>query len=126
MLPYLQTIAKKNKGVGYMIITLPLEMRQWALNKKNLNKFRRYIIEFMKRQIEAMTKFMKVNGKVLMLAYPRERYIQSGAKSFTEFGKMTDGERTPWAEWYDDEKVEALFGPNFKLNWSRNFGEDNK
>jgi len=81
--------------------------------------------EFMKRQIEAMSKFLKVNGKVLMLAYPKERYLQSGAQDFAEFGKMTDGERTPWAEWYDDEKVEALFGPNFKLNWSRNFGEDN-
>ena len=35
---------------------------------------------------------------------------------------MTDGPRTPWAEWYDDDKVRALFGARFRLEWSRNLG----
>jgi len=50
LLPKLKTLAKKTGGIGYLIITIPLEMREWALNKKHLNAFRRYIIEFMKRQ----------------------------------------------------------------------------
>ena len=37
---------------------------------------------------------------------------------------MCDGERTPWVEWYDDDKVARLFGPDLSLNWSRNFGHD--
>jgi tetratricopeptide (TPR) repeat protein/2-polyprenyl-3-methyl-5-hydroxy-6-metoxy-1,4-benzoquinol methylase/predicted O-methyltransferase YrrM len=79
--------------------------------------------EYMKDQVSAMMRFLKVNGRVVMLTYPRERFIASGAKDFAEFGRITDGERTPWAEWYDDEKVKRLFGPDFRLNWSKNFGK---
>lgn len=81
--------------------------------------------DFTQRQLQAMLKFLRPGGKVLMLGYPKERYIQLGARSCEEFGKMTDGERTPWCEWYDDEKIRALFGSEFRLNWSRNFGSDN-
>jgi len=80
--------------------------------------------EFSQRQAEAMTPFLRVGGKIVMLAYPKERYLKLGARNFADFGKMTDGERTPWCEWYDDEKIKALFGPGFCLNWSRNFGKD--
>lgn len=80
--------------------------------------------EFTKRQADAMMPFLKDGGRIVMLAYPKERYETLGARSFTEFGKMTDGERTPWCEWYDDGKVKALFGEKFVLNWSRNFGRD--
>lgn len=81
--------------------------------------------EFSKKQVAGLTQFLNDNGKVLMLAYPKERFIESGARDFEEFGKMTDGERTPWCEWYDDSKIEDLFGENFRLMWSRNFGKDN-
>ncbi len=80
--------------------------------------------DFMKREVAALSPFLRVGGKVVMLAYPKERYIQLGARSFEHFAKMTDGERTPWAEWYDDEKTKSLFGPAYRLNWSRNFGAD--
>ena len=77
----------------------------------------------MKRQVKAMMRYLKVNGRMFMLTYPKERYIDCGAKDFAEFGRKTDGDRTPWAEWYDDEKIKALLGPDFRLNWSTNFGE---
>ncbi len=80
--------------------------------------------DFMKKEVAALSPFLRIGGKVVMLAYPKERYIQLGAQSFEHFGKMTDGERTPWAEWYDDEKTKSLFGPDYRLNWSRNFGTD--
>lgn len=80
--------------------------------------------DFTQKQAHAMTQFLRIGGKIVMLAYPKERYEISGARNFAEFGKMTDGERTPWCEWYDDEKTKALFGNNFSLNWSRNFGKD--
>ena len=51
-----------------------------------------------------------VTTLVLMLAYPRERYEALGATSFEDFGRRCDGERTPWVEWYDDDKVRRLFG----------------
>jgi hypothetical protein len=78
--------------------------------------------DFTKRQVAALTPFLRVGGIVLMLGYPRERFEDSGARDGAEFAVMTDGARTPWAEWYDDEKVRALFGPQFRLEWSRNFG----
>jgi predicted nicotinamide N-methyase len=77
-----------------------------------------------RKEVATLIEFLKPGGMVLMFAYPRERYIQSGAKDFEEFGRLTDGKRTPWCEWYDDEKVRALFGPALSLQWSRNFGVD--
>jgi SAM-dependent methyltransferase len=79
--------------------------------------------EFSRRQVAAMMPFLRPGGKVVMLAYPKERFIASGARGFEEFAKRTDGERTPWAEWYDEGKVMELFGPAFHLNWSRRFGQ---
>jgi len=80
--------------------------------------------DFTQEQLKSMLTFLRPGGKALMLGYPKERYIQLGARNCEEFGKMTDGERTPWCEWYDDEKIRSLFGPDFSLNWSRNFGQD--
>lgn len=82
-------------------------------------------IDFVQKEIQALDKFVKVNGKFLFLGYPEERFIQSGAKDQHEFGKMTDGERTPWCEWYNDKKIQQVFGKNYKLNFSLNFGKDN-
>ena len=79
--------------------------------------------EFSRREVAALAPFLKPGGRVVMLAYPKERYELSGATSFEEFGRKTDGDGTPWAEWYDDEKVRRLFGAGFRLNWSRNFGK---
>lgn len=50
MLPKLKVLADIKKVIGYLVITVPKEHRQWMLEKGNLNKFRRYVIEFLKRQ----------------------------------------------------------------------------
>ncbi len=80
--------------------------------------------EISRREAASLVRWLRPGGLVLMLAYPRERYEALGATSFEEFGRRCDGERTPWVEWYDDDKVRRLFGPEFTLNWSRNFGQD--
>jgi 2-polyprenyl-3-methyl-5-hydroxy-6-metoxy-1,4-benzoquinol methylase/predicted O-methyltransferase YrrM len=80
--------------------------------------------EFMQREVRALSQFLRVGGRAVVLAYPKERFVASGAKDFAEFAKTTDGERTPWCEWYDDDKTRQLFGESFRLNWSRNFGND--
>lgn len=81
--------------------------------------------DFMRRELRAMMKALNPGGRVAVMAYPRERYEMSRAQGFAEFAQLTDGARTPWAEWYDDEKIARLFGRRFRLNWSRNFN-DNK
>ena len=78
--------------------------------------------DFTRRQVEALMAHVRVGGTVLMLGYPKQRFDALGASDGAEFGKMTDGPRTPWAEWYDDDKVRALFGARFRLEWSRNLG----
>jgi SAM-dependent methyltransferase len=78
--------------------------------------------EFARREVQAVLNFLEIGGMALVLAYPKERYVESGARSFEEFGRMTDGERTPWCEWYDDDKMMNLFGPRVDLRWSQNFG----
>lgn len=81
--------------------------------------------EFSRKQVAALMSHLRPSGRVVMLAYPKERYDACCARDFAEFGRMCDGERTPWAEWYDDEKIKKLFGPGFTLNSSRNFGTYN-
>lgn len=78
--------------------------------------------DFTQRQVAALTEHLRPGGCVLMLAYPKERFIAVNARDGAEFGRLTDGPRTPWAEWYDDAKVQALFGPRFRLQQSRNLG----
>ncbi len=80
--------------------------------------------EFSRKQVAALMSHLRPGGRVVMLAYPKERYEACGARDFAEFGRLCDGERTPWCEWYDDEKIGKLFGEGFVLNSSRNFGTD--
>lgn len=90
-----------------------------------LGSFHHAPFEFNQRQAVALLPHLRIGGTILMLAYPRERFERSGCANFEEFGKHTDGASTPWAEWYDAQKVQALFGPQLRLNWSKNFGHDN-
>jgi hypothetical protein len=80
--------------------------------------------DFTARQVAALMKHLHVGGTVLMLGYPKARFDALGARDGAEFGKMTDGPRTPWAEWYDEQKIGALFGPAFRLELTRNLGRD--
>jgi SAM-dependent methyltransferase len=45
------------------------------------------------------------------LAYPPERWVREGSPPLSEWGKMTDGARTPWCEWYDLEKLRKRLFP---------------
>ena len=77
---------------------------------------------FAKKEVAALNQFLRPGGKVLFLGYPYERFIASGAKDEHEFAKNTDGERTPWMEWYDGDKVGQLFGSDFTVKYGVNFG----
>jgi len=54
---------------------------------------------------------LKPGGRWMELVYPRERWLREGAPPFEQWGKLTDGERTPWAEWHDVEKVRRRLFP---------------
>ena len=41
---------------------------------------------------------LKPGGHWIELCYPQQRWIREGRLPFTEWGKVTDGERTPWVE----------------------------
>jgi SAM-dependent methyltransferase len=85
--------------------------------------------EVLKPEFEALASRLKPGGRFVALTYPKERWIADGSRSFSEFGKSTDGESTPWAEWYDLDKMLAQLAPhkfeplmyfnylNDQLNW---------
>jgi hypothetical protein len=58
-----------------------------------------------------LLRHLQPGGRWIELTYPYERWLREGAEAFSEFGKRTDGERTPWAEWYDLQKVKRRLFP---------------
>jgi FkbM family methyltransferase len=54
---------------------------------------------------------LKPGGRWIELAYPPERWLREGAPALADWGRMTDGERTPWCEWYDLEKLRRRMYP---------------
>ncbi len=81
--------------------------------------------DVLKPEFEALASRLKIGGRFIALTYPKERWIAEGSKPFTEFGKGTDGENTPWAEWYDLDKMLAQFAPfKFEPLMSFNYGND--
>ena len=51
LLPKLKVLAADAGGyLGYLVVTVPEEYREWLLNKENLASLRRYLEEFLKRQ----------------------------------------------------------------------------
>lgn len=79
-------------------------------------------LAFTRRQMRALTPFVKPAGTVVVLGYPKERYESLKVRNGREFGILTDGERTPWCEYLDSGRVQDLFGPGFAIVLERNFG----
>jgi len=67
--------------------------------------------EIARREALAALEHLKPGGRWMELVYPRERWLREGARSFDEWGRLTDGERTPWVEWHDIEKVRRRLFP---------------
>ncbi len=71
--------------------------------------------ELAQKQVAHISCFLEPGTRVVLLMYPRERWEHCGKPAFEDFGAMTDGPGTPWAEWYDDNKIKKLFGEEYEL-----------
>lgn len=67
------------------------------------------------QEVANLNKYLDPGARVVILMYPYERWEMCGKPAFDQFGTMTDGEGTPWAEYYDEEKIQNLFGPDYTL-----------
>ncbi len=78
--------------------------------------------DFSARESAAIMRHLKPGGRWIELAYPRERWERDGRPAFSVWGTMTDGEGTPWMEWYDLDRLlkrlaPATFAPILALNF---------
>ncbi len=64
-----------------------------------------------KKEVKELVKHLKIGGRWIQLAYPKSRWIREGKLPFYEWGEKTDGEGTPWIEWYDLDKLLKLLEP---------------
>lgn len=64
-----------------------------------------------KPEVDILLKHLKIGGRWLQLAYPETRWIREGSRPFDQWGGSTDGENTPWVEWYDLPKLLKLLHP---------------
>jgi 2-polyprenyl-3-methyl-5-hydroxy-6-metoxy-1,4-benzoquinol methylase len=73
-------------------------------------------LEIMKPEFAALVARLKPEGRFIMHAYPKSRWEREGEMPFEKWGEKTDGQGTPWAEWYDANKlIEALKPARFHL-----------
>jgi SAM-dependent methyltransferase len=72
--------------------------------------------EAAREECGAIIPHLKKGGRWIELSYPRERWAREGSPPFGQWGKMTDGERTPWVEWYDLEKLKRRLAPHQVVN----------
>lgn len=80
---------------------------------------------FMKDEVAHVVPKLEMGGRWIQLAYPRERWLRAGSPPFERWGTMTDGETTPYCEWYDLDKLAALLAPHrFDPVLAFNFHED--
>lgn len=80
--------------------------------------------EIAKKEVANIDQYLKSGARVVLLMYPIERWEICGKPSFSNFGKMTDGEGTPWAEYYDERKIVNLFGPEYVLENTTKWGHE--
>jgi 2-polyprenyl-3-methyl-5-hydroxy-6-metoxy-1,4-benzoquinol methylase len=67
--------------------------------------------DILKPEYQELLRHLKVGGRWLQLAYPKARWIRDKRPRFAEWGSITDGPGTPWAEWYDLDKLLRMFAP---------------
>ncbi|PWT81684.1 MAG: hypothetical protein C5B44_03355, partial [Acidobacteria bacterium] len=67
--------------------------------------------EIIKAEAAELIKHLKINGRWLQFAYPKSRWQKEGSPQFEDWGNMTDGLGTPYAEWYDTPKLLSLLAP---------------
>jgi len=66
-------------------------------------------LSFVKQEVDAILPHLVDGGRWLHFAYPKSRWLREGSLPYAEWGKKTDGERTPWMEYHDLEKMRFLF-----------------
>jgi hypothetical protein len=80
---------------------------------------------FARRYAEALLGRLPVGGRWIELAYPRERWEGEGRPPFHKWRRKTDGESTPWMEWYDFERLRTRLHPaKFDIVLHFNFHRD--
>ena len=67
--------------------------------------------ELIRRQARSLLEHLRIGGRWIELAYPKERWERDGRPAFEKWGQKTDGPGTPWAEWYDLEKLLGRLAP---------------
>jgi SAM-dependent methyltransferase len=67
--------------------------------------------ENIREEAEEILNHLPVGGRWIELAYPKNRWIREGQLPFSIWGNYTDGEGTPWMEWYDLKKIKRRFDP---------------
>jgi 2-polyprenyl-3-methyl-5-hydroxy-6-metoxy-1,4-benzoquinol methylase len=80
--------------------------------------------DVIREETHELIKHLKPRGRWIELCYPKERWEREGRLPFALWGKRTDGETTPWAEWYDLPKLLTRFEP-FKPDVILNFNFHN-
>jgi len=78
----------------------------WA--QGSLHHAPRHII---RDEAQMLLERLPVGGRWIQLAYPRQRWEREGRLPFAQWGQVTDGPGTPWAEWYDVEKLIDVLSP---------------
>jgi hypothetical protein len=76
--------------------------------------------EIAARECASILRLLKRPGRWLELVYPKTRWEKEGSPSFERWGAMTDGDRTPWSEWYDIAKLRrrlSLESPRILLDF---------
>ena len=68
--------------------------------------------DFSARESAELMKHLKPGGRWIELAYPRQRWERDGSPPFSAWGTMTDGEGTPWMEWYDLARLLKRLAPS--------------
>ena len=74
-------------------------------------------ISVVKPELDALVACLKPEGgRFIIHSYPKTRWQREGSLPFDQWGVKTDGEGTPWAEWYDADKlIDALKPARFEL-----------